>query len=175
MWRAFGGNTARVALVFIIPKLSGGAQALNLFFSPVAYLMKDEGRALIDEVIKNIHMNSEFLGLVDRGTIIASVFHMLLAGGICLKHEGFEEEREWRAIYFPKRSPSSLVESSTEIIGGVPQIIYKLPLDVTVSSKLADLDFSRLFERLIIGPSPYPLAMYWGVRGCTYKNRSSGR
>ncbi len=121
--------------------------------------MKDEGRALIDEVIKNIHMNSEFLGLVDRGTSIASVFHMLLAGVTCLKHEGFEDEREWRAIYFPKRSPSFLVESLTEIIGGVPQIIYKLPLDVTVSSKLADLDFSRMFERLSIGPSPYPLAM----------------
>ena len=159
MWRAFGGNTARVALVFRIPKFSGGAQALNLFFSPVAYLAKDEGRALIDEVIKNIHMNSEFLGSVDRGTIIATVFHMLLAGVTCLKHEGFEEEREWRAIYSPKRSPSPLVESSTEIIGGVPQIIYKLPLDVTVSSTLAELDFSRMFDRLIIGPSQYPLVM----------------
>ena len=49
---------------------------------------------------------------------------------------------------------------STETIGGVPQAIYKLPLDATVSNTLADLDISRIFDRLIIGPSPYPLAQH---------------
>ena len=39
MWRAFGGTTARVALVLRLPWFSGGgAEALNLMFSPVAYL-----------------------------------------------------------------------------------------------------------------------------------------
>jgi hypothetical protein len=52
------------------------------------------------------------------------------------------------------------MESSTEIIGGVPQLVYKLPLDGSASPVLADLDFAQLFERLIIGPSPYPWAMY---------------
>ena len=35
MWRAFGGNTARVALVFNVPSRSDGATALNINFSPV--------------------------------------------------------------------------------------------------------------------------------------------
>jgi hypothetical protein len=39
MWRALGNSAApRVAAVIRIPKLSGGAIALNLIFSPVAYL-----------------------------------------------------------------------------------------------------------------------------------------
>jgi hypothetical protein len=52
------------------------------------------------------------------------------------------------------------MESSTEIIVGIPQIVYKIPLDTKVSATLGDLDLSRLFDRLIIGPSPYPWPMY---------------
>jgi hypothetical protein len=85
---------------------------------------------------------------------------MLLAGVVCLKHEGFHEEREWRAIYAPNRWPSQFMESSTEVIVGVPQIVYKIPLDATVSESLADLDLSSILERLIVGPSPYPWPIY---------------
>ncbi len=38
MWRAFGGNVVRVGLVFNVPSFSQGSIALNLLFSPVAYL-----------------------------------------------------------------------------------------------------------------------------------------
>jgi hypothetical protein len=85
---------------------------------------------------------------------------MLQVGATCLKDEGFREEREWRAIYSPKLNPSPLMEASTEVIAGVPQVVYKVPLDVAVSDALADLDLSRMFDSLIIGPSPYPLVMY---------------
>jgi hypothetical protein len=85
---------------------------------------------------------------------------MFLAGVTCLKHEGFHEEREWRAIYSPKRTSSPLMESSIEVIGGLPQPVYKIPLDVTASPALATLDFATAFDRLIIGPSPYPWPMF---------------
>ena len=63
-------------------------------------------------------------------------------------------------IYSPKLKSSSSMEASTEVIAGVPQVVCKVPLDVTVSDALADLDLSRMSNRLIIGPSPYPLVMY---------------
>jgi hypothetical protein len=53
------------------------------------------------------------------------------------------------------------MESSTEIIAGVPQIIYKIPLDSSASPLISDLDFSQVFDRLIVGPTPYP----WPIRG----------
>jgi hypothetical protein len=93
-------------------------------------------------------------------SVIWTVFVMLLVGVTCLKHEGFQEEREWRLIYSPKRMPSTLVESSTETVGGIPQIVYKFPIDGTVSEALGQLDLSRIFDRVIIGPSPYPWVMY---------------
>ncbi len=164
MWRAFGNTSARVAIVLRIPKFSGGAGALHLLFSPVAYLTEAEVHNVIEDVIRNIETNAEFLRSVDRQVIIANVFNMLLAGVTCLKHEGFREEREWRAIYSPKVLPSSLMESSMEIVAGVPQIIHKIPLDANASPILAELDIAAMFDRLIIGPSPYPLAMYEAFR-----------
>lgn len=56
--------------------------------------------------------------------------------------------------------PSPMMESSTEVIGGVPQPIYKIPLDGSLSPALAGLEFSSIFDRLIIGPSEYPFPMY---------------
>ena len=160
MWRAFGGNIARVAIVFTVPWFSSGSLALNLLFSPVAYLTEPSAQNLLIEVIENVRKNCDFLRTVDRAILVRTAFLMLLANVVCHKHRGFHEEREWRAIYAPKRWPSSLMESSTEVIGGVPQIVYKIPLDSAVSEILADLEFSRIFDRLIIGPSPYPWPMY---------------
>ena len=134
--------------------------ALQLLFSPVAYLTEKEAHAVIGDVIENIDSNREFLRTVDRQMIVNLVFNTLLAGVTCLKHEGFREEREWRAIYSPKRLMSPLMESSAEVVGGVPQLVYKVPLDEGVSPALATLDMSRVFDRLIIGPSPYPVVMH---------------
>ena len=160
MWRAFGGNAARVAIVLNVPYFSGSAQALNILFSPVAYLNAEEVYSVLDSVTRNIRDQVEFLRSIERVALINYVFLMLVAGVACLKHEGFSEEREWRAVYSPNRAGSALIESSTEVIGGVPQIVHKVPLDASKSQILSDLDLARMFDRLIIGPSPYPLAMH---------------
>jgi hypothetical protein len=121
MWRAFGNSaTPRVGAVIRIPKVSGGAIALNLIFSPVAYSTEAETHDVINSVIKKITANIEFLKSVDRQIILGTVFNMLVIGVACLKHEGFAEEREWRAIYSPRRLPSPLMETSSEVVSGIP-------------------------------------------------------
>ena len=52
------------------------------------------------------------------------------------------------------------MESSTEVVGGVPQVIHKAPFDGSVSPLVADLDFAKVFDRLIVGPTPYPWPIY---------------
>jgi hypothetical protein len=159
MWRAFGSGV-RVALVIKVPKMSPASIALGLLFSPVAYLNEVEVHAVIEEVIRNIRVNCDFLRSVNRDIIVRTVLFMLVAGVTCLKHEGFREEREWRALYIPKFQTSPLMESSTEVVGGVPQLIYKIPLDARVSRALAGIDLSQMFDRLIIGPTSYPWVVY---------------
>jgi hypothetical protein len=160
MWRAAGGNVVRVGIVFKIPPFSQAGLALNLLFSPVAYLSEESAHKVIADVTVNVANNREFLRGLDRSHIVTQIFMMLLAGVICLKHEGFHEEREWRAIYAPNRRPAQLMGSSTEVIGGVPQVVYQIPLEATVSESLAELDLSCIVERLIVGPSPYPWPIY---------------
>jgi hypothetical protein len=160
MWRAFGGNAARVAIVFNIPWFTGASQALNLTFNPVAYFREEDALVEITTVIKNVRENTALLRSVDRQVLLAYTFLMLVTAVTCVKHEGFQEEREWRVIYAPTRAPSPFMEQSTEAIGGVPQIVHKIPLDDRVSQAIAGLDFGRIFDRVIIGPSQYSLAMY---------------
>jgi hypothetical protein len=59
MWRGFGGANARVRLVLKLPWVSGAGVALNLLFSPVAYLTEKEAHGVIFETIGNIkaHLN----------------------------------------------------------------------------------------------------------------------
>jgi hypothetical protein len=159
MWRAFASQTARVAIVLRIPWYSGGAELLKVIFSPVAYLAENEVHAEIEHVLANARQNVAFLRSIDRALVVQSIFGMLMAGVTCLKHEGFHEEREWRAIYSPQLSPSPLVSSATECVAGVPQIVHKMPLDVRAAAGLGELDLSKIFDRLIIGPSQYSLAM----------------
>jgi hypothetical protein len=159
MWRAFGGNVARVAIVFSVPLSLLDAGVLNLIFSPVAYLTAGEVQAQFHQVVKNTRENREFLRSVGNQRIVSNVFNMLVAGVTCLKHEGFKEEREWRLIYTPKRWPSPLIDSSTEVVGGIPQIVYRIPFDGAVSDALSQFDLAHIFDRLIIGPSQYPWSM----------------
>jgi len=159
MWRAFGKTTARVGLVLNIPARSEGARAMNVTFSPVSYCGDDDADRMITEVIHNISTNTDFLMSLDRKEIVRWISTMLLINVTCVKHEGFKEEREWRVVYCPQLYQSTLITSSTQVLTGVPQIVYKLPIDKTVDPVLEDMDISRLFDRLIIGPSPYPVTM----------------
>jgi hypothetical protein len=160
MWRAFGGSGAgRIAFVLKVPRLSPGADALNIMFSPVVYWEETDVHQELRSVIENVKGNVEFLQSVGRQALITYVFHMLVSGVTCSKHPGFREEREWRAIYSPNRTPSTLIASSTQVIGGVPQIVYEVPLDASRSAALSELDLFSMLERVILGPSPYPWVM----------------
>jgi hypothetical protein len=160
MWRAFGGTGTRVGIVLRFPYVSISALSLALTFNPVAYLSELGAHGVIDQVVANVQANRDYLSTLEREFLVRLVFQIFVSGIVCLKHEGFHEEREWRAIYTPKRWSSPMMESSTEVVAGVPQIIYKIPFDGTVSPLIADLDFAQVFERLIVGPTPYPWPIY---------------
>ena len=160
MWRAFGGTATRIGIVFSVPYNSLSTLALSLTFSPVAYLSESAVYEILEEVIGNVRANREYLRMIGRDALVRLVFITFLSSVVCLKHEGFHEEREWRAIYAPMRWPSQLMESSTEVVSGVPQVVYKVPLDASVSNQIADLDFTQIIDHLIIGPTSYPWPIY---------------
>jgi hypothetical protein len=99
MWRAFGGsNVARVALVLKLPKNALASQELRIMVSPVAYLQEKDVHAEVNTVIQNISSHCGFIYSADRQSVVNTVFAMLMAGVVCMKREGFHEEREWRVV-----------------------------------------------------------------------------
>lgn len=161
MWRAFGASaSARVALIFRLPYGSLATEALSLIFGPVLYLTEEEAFKALDETVRLAQSEQEFLAAQSPKDIHRMLFSMLYAGVTCLKHEGFKEERECRAVYHPQIWKSQFVELSVELIGGVPQHIHKIPLDGAGDQRLADLDLSTMLERVIIGPSQYPWVIW---------------
>jgi Protein of unknown function (DUF2971) len=160
MWRAFGGESARVAFVIKIPFENTVGALLNVWISPVAYFRDDELSKEFEDVASNVQQNLEMLLAAPRQILIGAIFMMLVAGVACLKHEGFHEEREWRIVYNPKRVPSQLMLSNIEVINGVPQGVYKIPISGGPPDELNQIGINNLLDRVIIGPSPYPWAMY---------------
>jgi hypothetical protein len=163
MWRAFGADAAaRVAIVFKVPPLSGAAEFLQCIFSPVAYPSKQRAHQIVEEVIANLGREQAFLRTVPYQTIVNNIYFMFALAAICVKHEGFKEEQEWRIIYLPGFYPPPnppLIEREIVTIGGVPQPINKFPLDASVAPEIASLDVATMFDRLIIGPARLPFVM----------------
>jgi hypothetical protein len=159
MWRAFSPTTSRVAIVIALPLFSSVAERIRVLFSPVGYLPLEGVCAELTRVIDNIGKNQEFFKKdVPRNALVASVYVTLIAAVTSLKHEGFSEEREWRALYSPiamPPPPDQPMEKKTRVIGGVPQHVYELPIDGDVAAELAGIDLAKILDRIIIGPTRF--------------------
>jgi hypothetical protein len=159
MWRAFGGQTPRVALILRVPYNSPSGVKSGLTFGPVAYFDDKGAEHWLLRVVQNVVAHQAELKQVPREQILHWVLIALLTGVTSLKHPGFHEEKEWRIVHSPGLISSRLLVPATQIVGGIPQIVYHLHLDGVTDPTAADLEFSQLFDRLIIGPSQYPIPM----------------
>ena len=161
MWRAYGQGSVGVAVVMNGAVFGGGgADLLKAYISPVSYLTKEEFYQEIHKVVENIRQNQSLISTLPRDEIIGWAYNALLFAVTCLKHPGFHEEREWRVIHTPEQDASSFLNKCTEIIRGIPQNIYKIPLKNIPDEGLTGIEIPELINRIIIGPSEYPRAIY---------------
>jgi hypothetical protein len=107
-----------------------------------------------------IKENVKFLRTQDRKDVFNAVTRALIFASICTKHPGFKEEMEWRVTYCPSFEPTDSLIKEFEIIKAVPQIVYKIPLEDRPEEGLTGLSIPSLINRIIIGPTQYPLAMH---------------
>jgi hypothetical protein len=87
------------------------------------------------------------------------MFNVLRFAAYCTKHPGFREELEWRVIYSPSFELSETISHEIVSIDGVPQRIYKIPLIDAPEKGLDGADIPQFFDRIIIGPTDYPIAI----------------
>jgi Protein of unknown function (DUF2971) len=160
MWRAYGG-TSGVALVLNNAAFQSEAPSdvLQIYASPVAYVNWNKFVEKFEEAVTNIENEVDFINQQSRDDIMGRLFRMLAFAAVCTKHPGFGEELEWRVIYCPWWNRSDYMIKETEIIGGVPQPVYKIPLEDIPEKGLFGITIPALIDRIIIGPTRDPLAI----------------
>lgn len=157
MWRAYGQQSAKAAVVINAPfEPRNAAKGLSLFLRPALYFTEDLLRREIMRVINDIEENTAFLSTLKPQIIAGQVFVWLLLTTVCLKHDGFKEEREWRVICLPKLRSSKFILSNIETVQGIPQLVYKMPLQEVPDEDIVGISIPQLVERIIIGPTEYP-------------------
>ncbi len=163
MWRAYGGTNG-VALVMKNGPFTTPSHALKAYASPVAYLSMEKFAIEFARIGNGMAASVDFLKQQGREEIKNRVFNMLRFAAVCTKHPGFAEEREWRVVYSPILAKSEHLIHDIQVIQGAPQPIYKIPLKDIPEEGLNGIEIPALLDRIIIGPSKYPLAIWEAFR-----------
>jgi hypothetical protein len=142
MWRAYGGDNG-VALVTDSKGVFGLTNDLKAYPGPVAYFSREKFAEQFGTVVSALDIERESLRACGRDFVANRILAAFRFATLSTKNPGFLEEEEWRVIYMPDVERSDKIVKAAEIVGGIAQTVYKLPLR----------DLSWL-ERAIIGACP---------------------
>lgn len=156
MWRAYGGDKAGVALVFNTDFLDADPTTLDTYTSPVLYADEHGFADEFEKLVRNLEQNRELLAQVPADNARSIIFYAMQFAVLSTKHPGFTEEQEWRVIHSPYDGGSAFVLPSAESVAGIPQVVYKLPLQNQDGMNMPEVELPKLLHRVIIGPSAYP-------------------
>jgi hypothetical protein len=159
MWRAYGGDSG-VALVLNNKAFTSTSLALRTYSSPVAYFGIEEFKAHFQQVADSMNNHLAFLAQVDREHVKLCLFNMFRFAMLGTKHPGFREEREWRIIHTPRLEPTDRLLKDLQVVRGIPQTVYKIPLKNIPEEGLTGVEISEILDHVIIGPTQYPQTMY---------------
>lgn len=152
MWRAYGDT----AIIIKNTPMIAITNLLGVFSMPVLYLSQEDYKNRLNNITNSIVENQTYLHQLGQETLVSFIHQMFTFTAIGTKHPGFNEEKEWRIFFRPNERASPLMEPTTVVLGGVPQIVYKLPLRNQPEDGLHGADIPSLLDRIIIGPTPYP-------------------
>jgi hypothetical protein len=156
MWRAYGGDCS-VAIVLNNKPFMEPTDALTLATNPVLYASPSQFAKRFESIVSNLEQQCTLLRQLDREDLKGRLFHVFLTATLCTKRPGFREEREWRVIFSEEMDEPLNISKSVEVVGGVPQFVYKLPLRDIPSEKdklgFFGAEIPDVVERVIIGPS----------------------
>ena len=157
MWRAYGGH-AGVAIILKRDFFKSPHDGLD--FSSVAYLKESD---LIQEITKlgnSIASKNDSLKNTPTNVLEGRLFNVFRFTALCNKHQGFEEEKEWRLVATASMLKGSLTTQEIVTIQGIPQNIVKINLKNT---NFGNLKFKDMIDKIIIGPSLHPFEIYKSI------------
>lgn len=157
MWRAYGGRNG-VALVLNKDAFDAETDEMQVYSSPVFYQSVEGFTAWFAGWSKAIVAAELELSALGGDVLQNWLFASFRSFALCTKHPAFAEEREWRVFYSPAfEGASDWIEPANEVVQGVPQPVMKLLLKDDPDRGITGVAPATLVERVIIGPSEYPL------------------
>jgi hypothetical protein len=159
MWRAYCPRDAGVALVMNPAPFLAETNELNAYSVPVSYLSDAAFASEIDQMLDQLDsMLPEGVEVpnIENIDLKNEILWLFLLFSLGLKHPGFSEEEEWRIFYIPDMFPSPVIKQGVATIGGIPQVVQKIPLIDDPAKGLVDASLPKLLNRIIIGPTEYP-------------------
>ncbi|MGN7161786.1 DUF2971 domain-containing protein, partial [Sphingomonas sp. SAFR-052] len=161
MWRAYGGPTSGVALIFNTEVFANDAGQLNTYSSPVAYGNAAVMFSNLKEMADGLTANIDLVRSVPFQNAQAIVTNALQFATLSFKHPAFAEEQEWRVIHRPLTDASAFIPTSVETVRGIPQMICKVPLVNQPGLDMPWMSLDRLLHSIIVGPCVYPNQVAW--------------
>ena len=158
MWRAYASG-AGVAIVMNNTPFIAETDELKAYSLAVLYLSDAEFGDAIDKCLDGVEANLEKLIQLDADSLTGIISWWLIFLSVSLKHPAFKEEQEWRIIYLPIIARSPVIVEAVETIGGLPQIVQKIPLKHDPSVGLHGADIPNLVRSVIVGPTEFPLVI----------------
>jgi len=133
---------------------------LKAYSSPVLYLSVNDFKEYFKSIVEAMMQNAAMIEGMGRDTLREFLFILFKSSLLCTKHPGFKEEREWRIFYTPTQDRSPIINEDVCTVDGVPQGIFKIPLEHNPGNGLFHADVPSLIDRIIIGPTEYPVIIY---------------
>lgn len=158
MWRAYG-DTAGVAIVMNNRPFVSPSDALNAWTTPVFYVGFEGLEGELAGAAERLEQQIDLVRALPKEDLLNAVFLALVFMAVSTKHIGFQEEAEWRVVHLPLVYPSTRLELVQTVLRGIPQPIFKIPLANVPEEDFLGAEIPELIDRLIIGPTQYPVAM----------------
>ena len=159
MWRAYGGD-CNVCIVFNGHSLLDNDVSINAFGTPVLYADEKKFLRYFERIVSNTEDALDLIGDTPKDDVLNSLFATLYFLVLATKHPGFREETEWRIVHCPDLWSSDFLRQDFQSIQGVPQKIYKIPLENSPRHNLSGATVPELIDKIIVGPTKSP----WAVR-----------
>jgi hypothetical protein len=156
MWRGYGGHGKGAALVFDTSQLTTRADS-PLIIAAVKYDTTEKRLETIKILIGKWAAILKGAAIPDDRLFEAShfIFEMLKLNALTSKHDGFSEEREWRAMYMPDRDTTGIFRNRFGYWmgnkGAEPKLKFKIEPIPDFSPP--DLSLEKILSRIILGPT----------------------
>jgi hypothetical protein len=156
MWRGYGGNGSGVALIFDTQHLNARDDT-PFVLAPIGYLSQAERTAHITTQIDSLAQVIRLHNPPDDQVYLASGWFMerLKLFSLFTKHDGFNEEKEWRLAYMGDRDTEEHFHDMLGYLiterGAQPKL--KLKIGPHPGFKDPELSMEKLAHSVLLGPS----------------------